>query len=304
MMTLTSGNNGLEYTGFWYKGRFYPPIKGGDGTDDKKPSDEGKGDKGDKKDNGTTDDGDDDDGDEGEDTDDKSGTTRITLSTRTLSARLERSKRRTREAVAKEAGYQSYAAMQRHFDTKSNKDKDGDDDADTKKTDKKDAPDNSEIAKLTKRLDALAEENATLKRGNKAGDLRRVVEKEAIKLHFIDPEDAWAIGKFGDILEELVDDKGQADEDAIIEALETLAEGKPHLITKKRKKSSNEDDDEEDDEEEDDNTTKNSKRSSNSSPNPPRGGSGAGTATITKKKQAEFDRRFPHLSKLRKKQSL
>jgi hypothetical protein len=195
--------------------------------------------------------------------------------------------------------------MQTHLGSKSSKDgKDTKVDESKSKDDTKSKSgeeDDSAVAKLNKRLDALEAENATLKRGNKQGDLRRTVEREAAKLNFIDADDAWSIGKFGDILEELVDDKGNADEDAIVEALEVLAEAKPHLIKRSKRKSSDDDDDEEDEDEEEE--PRKTKRSS-SNTNPPRGGSSNGVGTVTKKKREEFDKRFPHLARLRKQRNL
>lgn len=301
--------------GFWWKGRYYPPIAGGDGTDDDAGGD--KGDKGDSKPNGATkgkqtgsdSGGDDEEDDDDDDDDTPSKGASITLSSRAFKGRLNREQRRTRNAVAKEAGFKSYEDMQRHLETKpKGKDEDDDDDTDDKAAtkSKSTSSDNAAITKLQKRLDALEAENTNLKRGNKAGDLQRVVERLAKKLNFIDADDAFAIGRFDNIVDELLDDKGNVDEDAIVDALDVLAEAKPHLIKSSRKKSDDDDDDDEDDEEEEEKPARrSSNRSSNSGPNPPRGGrNGTVSGTVSKKKQEEFNKRFPQLAKLRQRKSL
>lgn len=264
----------FEVDGFWYDGRFFPVIAGGSGEDDPPPAD---------------DDADDDDGEEGDDgadgDDDKGGkdgkdANNVTLSRETLKKRLQRADKRAAEKLAKANGFSNAAEMEEVLKAVKT----------SKETEK------GEAAEAKRQLRELKTQNETLQNRLKGESLQRHVERLASRMGFIDPEDAYVVGKFATQTDEYVDDDGEIDEDAINEKLEDIKTKKKHLV---RARKSADDEDEEDGD--DDNDSDNSRRSNSSrstgsdrnrkAPNPTR--RNGKSRKPTPEEEAEFARRYP-----------
>jgi Skp family chaperone for outer membrane proteins len=146
----------------------------------------------------------------------------------------------------------------------------------------------------------LRTDNAALSAKLRLNTLQVAVEREAAKMGFIDPEDAFRLADFGDG-EEFMDDKDKADSEAIREALEDLSNRKKHLVKPKSKSKSSsssrngeddEDGDEDEDEDEDDDAEEDKKVvKGRRSGSPSRNGNKTATAG-----EKELKRRFPILS--------
>lgn len=189
------------YSGFWYNGRFYPPMAGGDGTGDDPP--------------GGNVEGDDDDGDEGKDPpgggkggDDKG---ELRFSQSALKARLKRAEESALEATAKEHGYESAEAMKQALK------------ADKDKRDKE----AGELTTTRQQVTDLQSKATAAEQRVRQMALRHAVELEAISLSFHKPEDALALADFSDVE---IDDDGIVDRKEVKKLLGKLAEDRPYLV--------------------------------------------------------------------------
>lgn len=284
-ITHVAVNDGGKWVhGFLCDGRFFPRIaggaeSGGDGDGDG-TGDDGDGDE-------ESDDGDDDAGDgegEGKGKEGEKGgkppKKTYTLTEDRLKSRLERQSASALRTLARELGYDSVDAMKDAA-------KAAKESTDTEKRD---------LPKAESRIKELEAENKKLSASLRGNSIRITVEREAAKMGFVDPEDAFRLGDFGDD-SEFVGTDDKIDTEAVREALEELAGRKKHLIKASvRRKGKGDDSDEDDDEDDDEgDDTPRSRREANRN----RGGGGGspgrgGNGTARKAANEEsLKKRFP-----------
>jgi hypothetical protein len=279
-VAVKDGGNGIP--GFRYGGRFYPIIAGGaEGDGDGTGDGEGDGAGGDEGED-SEEEG---DGKEGEGEGEKqkpAAKKTYTFSEERLKSRLARENAAAQRNLAKKLGFDSVEAMESAA-------KSGKESSDTEKRD---------LPKAESRIKELEAENRRLSGELGKNSLRMVVEREAAKMGFVDPEDAFRLGDFAEG-DEFTND-GKVDAEAVREELEELAGRKKHLIKASVRRKSK-DDDEEDEEEEDDEEDTRSRRNRNRERNgatdrantggvPARGGNG--TARRASNEEA-LKKRFP-----------
>jgi hypothetical protein len=239
--------------GFWYNGRFIFFVKGGDGTgddgDDANGDDEDVGDE-------DEDESSDEDEEEKEGSGGKDKSQKISLTTRQLKEKMEKKAERRLLNLAKENGFDTIESFQKFLKTAK----------------KKSGEEGEELSDLRERATKAESERDKLRTKAKKSALERIVEKEASKLGFIDPDDAFGLGRFSAEDEELFDDDDDVDEDEVIERLEALAKKKKHLLKGDKEESE--------------------PRRSNA-PNPQRN---SGTKNLSKDEQEKLKKRFKILS--------
>jgi hypothetical protein len=272
--------NGMD--GFTLNGKFYPVIRGGDGTGDAPGGGGSTGSAAGSDDSGDDNSDDVEDVDGSDDADDKSkqkgsGSGKpaaISLTTDQLGKRLEKARKQTLEKAARDAGFENAEAMQTFL--KSQKEKADKEAGELTTTKRQLTSAESRAEKAEKNLRSMA--------------LQHAVEREAGSMGFYDPEDAYALGGFAsDDVDDLIDEDGKVDKAQITARLKELAEKKKHLV-----KSADDDDDG------GPRVRDNRIRTGVGAPNPPRSGasngaSGNGAAGGGKKETREeaLKRRMP-----------
>lgn len=191
--------------GFWYNGRYFPPIMGGSGE-----GDEGADDGSDTTNNsGANNSG----GNGGSGSGEGSGgSNKITLDNRQLSQRLARERKAALNDLAQTMGFDSFDKLKEKLDS----DK-------TKKEQEQ-----GEVTTLRQQLQTA--QNSVQQANQRIRDLslRHAVEVEASSLGFQDPQDAFGLANFSDIEAE---EDGTINRDEIKKRLSDLAKAKKYLLT-------------------------------------------------------------------------
>jgi hypothetical protein len=141
---------------------------------------------------------------------------KITLTEARLKSRLKRARDGSVRGLAKELGFDSVDELKAAIAAKSGKPGSGGATRTRAKTEKESGSGKSDDSEDTDAVRRLRTDNAALSAKLRLNTLQVAVEREAAKMGFIDPEDAFRLADFGDG-EEFMDDKDKADSEAIPE---------------------------------------------------------------------------------------
>lgn len=305
-ITYVAVNDGGDVVGYWFGDIFIRAISGGaesDGDDAGDGEGDGEEEGEDTEEESDEEEEDDEEEDEGEGKEKPKSKVKpkpkekpddkITLTEARLKSRLKRARDGSVRGLAKELGFDSVDELKAAIATKSGKSGG----ATKTRTEKGSDSGKSGDSADTDDVRRLRTDNAALSAKLRLNTLQVAVEREAAKMGFIDPEDAFRLVDFGDG-EDYMDDKDKTDSEAIREALEELSKRKKHLLRSKTKTTSksrigdeDEDEDEEDDEDEDDVEEPKKVVKGRRAGSPSRNGNKTATAG-----EKELKRRFPILS--------